>query len=74
MGGLTTLPERVVTLLLVMVVDFAIPTVGFMTGLEAFDLGVGAFGLVDTVFVSIVVGTGSGVLCMSLETEILATH
>ena len=52
--GLTTLPERVVTLLLVMVVDVAIPTVGFTTGLEAFDLGVdlgvGAFGLVDTVF------------------------
>ena len=48
-GGLTTLPERVVTLLLVMVVDFAIPTVGFTTGLEAFDLGVGTFGLVDTI-------------------------
>ena len=75
MGGLTTLPERVVTLLLVVVVGFAIPTVGFTTGLEAFDLGVdlgvGAFGLVDTVFVSIVAGTGSGVLCMSAETEIL---
>ena len=54
-----------------MVVDFAIPTVGFTTGLEAFGLGVGAFGLVDTVFVSIVAGTGSGVLCMSPETEIL---
>ena len=36
MGGLTTLPEQVVNLLLVMVVDFAIPTVGFTTGLEAF--------------------------------------
>ena len=57
-----------------MAVDFAIPTVGFTTGLEAFGLGVGAFGLVDTVFVSIVVGTGSGVLCMSLETEILGIH
>ena len=59
------------TLLPVMVVDFAISTVGFMTGLEAFDLGVGAFGLVGYSLVSIVVGTGSGVLCMSAETEIL---
>ena len=74
MGGLTTLPEGVVTLPLVMVVDFAIPTVGFTTGLEAFDLGVGVFGLVDTVFVSIVVGTGSGDLCMSAETEILGIY
>ena len=66
------------TLLLVMVVDFATPTVGFTTGLEVFDLGVdlgvGAFGLVDIVFVSIVAGTGSGVLCMSLEIEILGIH
>ena len=66
------------TLLLVMVVDFAIPTVGFTTGFKAkiipFFLGVGAFGLVDTGFVSIVAGTGSGVLCMSLETEILGIH
>ena len=57
-----------------MVVDFAIPTVGFTTGVEAFDLGAGAFGLVDTVFVSTVAGNGSGVLCTSAETEILGIH
>ena len=39
------------TLLPVMVVDFAISTVGFTTGLEAFDLGVGAFRLVDSLCV-----------------------
>ena len=71
MGGLTTLPEQVVTLLLVMVVDFAIPTVGFTTGLDTFCLGVGAFGLADTVFLSIVVGTGSTEWCASPEKEIL---
>ena len=54
-----------------MVVDFAIPTVGFMTGLDTVGLGVGAFGLVDTVFVSVVTGTGSGNLWTSPEIEML---
>lgn len=45
LGGLTTLPELVVTFPLMMVEDFAIPTMGYVTGLCISCLGVGALGL-----------------------------
>ena len=69
---MTTLPERVVVSLLVVVVeDFAMPTVGFITVLDTFGLGVGTFGLKGTVCVSAVVRTGSCVLGTLSEREIL---
>ena len=67
-GGLITLPERVIVLLLVAVTeDFAMPT----TVLDTIGLGVGTLGLEDTVCVSVLAGTGSCVLLTLSEREIL---
>ena len=51
--------------------DFVMPTVGFVTDLDTFELGVRVLGLVGVLHVSIVPGTGSCVLCTLSEREIL---
>ena len=67
-GGLTTLSEQVVTLLLAVVAGFAIPACGLVTGLDTTCLGVGALGLGGFVHVSVMVRTG---FCISAGIVIL---